>query len=256
MRRGDHRGQTGRGTGNAVDQLLGDDQQAWAGFAEAAWYGPLRHALRQARRNAGLTQQELARRLGRDQADISRLEIGLTERVPLGIIKNYLDQCGAQLEIMVRDREGRVLLHQRSGLKTAGEEPVEAPTQSSGLSAEQMDALAEQVAGKVALRLRSRLEEDRGSSYAVLARPGEGEQSDAQAHVAKIEPVELASILAHWRPSRDVVESLHEARAPWWSSVDAAMLGQVIEDATAPLRIRFPSGREILVLPSAERREP
>lgn len=253
MRRGDHRGRTGRGTGDTLDQLLGDDQEAWTGFAEATWYGPLRHALRQARRNAGYTQQELAGRLGRDQADISRLEIGLTGRVPLGLIKNFLDQCGARLEIIVRDPDGRILLHQRSGPEpTAEEAPIEATAQPGSLTAEQMDAFAEQVATKVALRVRSQLAEDREQSYASLVRVGEGAPSGTQADVAKIAPAEMASMFARWARSRDTAEALHEARAPWWSSVDTAMLGQVMEDATAPLRIRFSSGREVLVLPSAE----
>ena len=202
--------------------LLGEDKAAWAAYREAAWYRPLQQALRKARRSAGLTQQELATRLGKDQSDISRLEIGLTDRVPLGLIKAYLEACGATFELSIRDQEGRELV------EGAEHEPS-------------------RLAGDIAAVVLRGLEE---ASVRFRGHSDFGREQDAGTSVeARVIGWEQLAELGG-RP-----QALHEARRPWGlaeeapaiEDLDIASLQRRLTTSAQPLLIKFPDGQEAVI---------
>ena len=76
--------------------------------------------LQEARRGAGLTQRELARRAGVAQPAISRIERGhLSPRVET--LDRLLRACGKGIDLVVRPGTGldRTLIHERLGLSAA-----------------------------------------------------------------------------------------------------------------------------------------
>jgi transcriptional regulator with XRE-family HTH domain len=79
-----------------------------------------RRILRAARRAAGLTQRELARRAGVPQPAISRIERGIVSPT-LTTLGRLLRQCGVELETVPRVGEvDRTLIRERLRL-TAGQ---------------------------------------------------------------------------------------------------------------------------------------
>lgn len=58
--------------------------------------------LRAAREAAGLTQVEVARRWGRTQPQVTRVENADIDTLRVGTIRTYLEAVGAHLELEVR----------------------------------------------------------------------------------------------------------------------------------------------------------
>lgn len=66
---------------------------------------PLQRLLREmiaARRRAGLTQREVAVRMGTTPSAISRLEVGIRSRPTLSTLENYALVVGCRIEIRLR----------------------------------------------------------------------------------------------------------------------------------------------------------
>lgn len=76
--------------------------------------------LRMARRRAGLTQGELARRARVPQPTVSRIERGRISP-SLATLTPLIEGCGMQLEVLERPGSGidRTLIHQRLALSPA-----------------------------------------------------------------------------------------------------------------------------------------
>ncbi|MBM6622164.1 helix-turn-helix transcriptional regulator [Micrococcaceae bacterium RIT802] len=74
-------------------------------FAEVRAYG-----LRELREEAGLTQLQLAQRIGVGQRQVSKIEHGDLDSVKIGTIRNYLEAVGGSLsvEYVMGDRRVQV----------------------------------------------------------------------------------------------------------------------------------------------------
>jgi DNA-binding XRE family transcriptional regulator len=57
------------------------------------------HRLRELRLDAGLTQQQLAQRIGVSQRQVSKIEHGDVENAKVGTIRRYLEAVGGDLAI-------------------------------------------------------------------------------------------------------------------------------------------------------------
>lgn len=57
------------------------------------------HRLRELRESAGLTQSDVAQRLGVSQRQVSKIERGEIETTKLGTIRNYLSAIGGSLSL-------------------------------------------------------------------------------------------------------------------------------------------------------------
>ena len=66
--------------------------------------------IRESRRRLGLTQAELAKRLGMSRATISRIESGTIEELGIRKFSQVADRLG--LEISVRPKNARLTLHE------------------------------------------------------------------------------------------------------------------------------------------------
>jgi len=65
--------------------------------------------IREARLKAGLTQTELAKRLGRDRAQVARWEIGGQEP-SFENVRSVVEACGFVLELAITEREDNAAL--------------------------------------------------------------------------------------------------------------------------------------------------
>jgi putative transcriptional regulator len=69
---------------------------------------PISVTLKEARKEAGLTQSELAEKAGVRQATISELETGNTRRVDLDVLDRLCDALGVEPgELLKREGKGR-----------------------------------------------------------------------------------------------------------------------------------------------------
>lgn len=57
------------------------------------------YRLRELRENAGLTQEQLAQRIGVGQRQVSKIERGDLENTKIGTIRSYLEAVGGELTI-------------------------------------------------------------------------------------------------------------------------------------------------------------
>lgn len=64
--------------------------------------------LRELRKNAGLTQAELAERIGVSQRQVSKIERGDLESTKIGAIRRYLEAVGGDLAIEFVTGDSRV----------------------------------------------------------------------------------------------------------------------------------------------------
>jgi transcriptional regulator with XRE-family HTH domain len=62
------------------------------------------HLIREARLRAGLTQSELAARLGRERAQVARWEIGAQEP-SFANLRSVIEACGFAFRVEIRERE-------------------------------------------------------------------------------------------------------------------------------------------------------
>lgn len=81
-------------------QKLLKDQEIRIHFEEEKAKTEIAHAVRTARMKAGLTQSELAQRIGTTQSVIARLEGGADKRVPsIPLLARIAAACGAHFEV-------------------------------------------------------------------------------------------------------------------------------------------------------------
>ena len=91
---------------STVEAILGRPPTQ-AELEESSGYDELRDALRAAREDKGLSQIEIAGLMELGQSEVSRLETSVGPGTRFGRIRNYLNACGAQFEVVVRTSQGR-----------------------------------------------------------------------------------------------------------------------------------------------------
>lgn len=79
---------------DSIRRRLHRRPEAIAAYLRAGWLAEAAAALREARRAAGLTQQEVAERLGTTQSAIARMENDFEGRYTLRRYIDYLLACG------------------------------------------------------------------------------------------------------------------------------------------------------------------
>jgi transcriptional regulator with XRE-family HTH domain len=102
------------------------------------------YQLRALRRTRGLTQVELAERLGVSQNRVSRLERGDIQRVRIDTLARYVESLGGSLHIEMRVGDAQyplVVAHEEGGSDPSGADPSEAdPSGADLLDAHLLDA--------------------------------------------------------------------------------------------------------------------
>lgn len=87
-----------------LDEMRANDPELQAEYERLGPRYKLISALIGARQRAGLTQRELARRMGRSQAVVSRLESA--EHSPrIETLLEYAEACGHQIELRIVEAE-------------------------------------------------------------------------------------------------------------------------------------------------------
>jgi transcriptional regulator with XRE-family HTH domain len=92
--------------GNAVlERLFKEDPAA---YRRAHFLDALRVGLRNLRGEA--SQKSIAERMETDQSEVSRLENSISNYTRIGTLLDYLEACGATVEITVHDAAGKCRL--------------------------------------------------------------------------------------------------------------------------------------------------
>ncbi|MGO2745817.1 helix-turn-helix domain-containing protein [Microbacterium sp.] len=68
------------------------------------------HRLRELRKNLGLTQEEMASRIGVGQRQVSKIENGDLENSKIGTVRSYLEALGGELELEYVTADARLLV--------------------------------------------------------------------------------------------------------------------------------------------------
>jgi hypothetical protein len=103
-------------------------------------------ALRRLREASGLSDDQLVAELGDPTDDLKHLDNGFSDRVQVGDIKSFVDACGGFLDIVVYDRDGRVLSERQLAPIGRSTEDVTRPGDSTQLDEE---ALTQRVTARV-----------------------------------------------------------------------------------------------------------
>lgn len=92
----------------SIDSVLAERRaEDPVGFQRIAFLNGVRRALKWLR--GDLVQTEIARRSGRGQSEISRLESAVTEHTQIGTLIAYAQACGGSLVIGLRDKNGALV---------------------------------------------------------------------------------------------------------------------------------------------------
>ena len=87
--------------------LLQMEKEDPRGFRRALFLNELRKSLKRLR--GKIPQEVVAERTKRDQSEISRVENGLTSHTRIGTLLDYIDACGGNLAVIMRDQNGEVV---------------------------------------------------------------------------------------------------------------------------------------------------
>ncbi len=82
-------------------RYVGDDPQRKAALAQERIHAKVARQIYELRTAAGLTQRELAERVGTTQSAISRLEDADYEGHSLGMLRRIAEALGAQVDVVV-----------------------------------------------------------------------------------------------------------------------------------------------------------
>jgi transcriptional regulator with XRE-family HTH domain len=150
----DERRQLGAAFDAEVQKQFGDDREVLDEYRRLEWCADLRRALPSVRKHAKLSQKQLAKLIGTDQGEISRLEKIAREGVSLDRIRRFVEACGGRLALTVWDREGQVVLDQAQRMVEREELSPEARDAARGLDrladlVSRDDEFSERVARKV-----------------------------------------------------------------------------------------------------------
>jgi transcriptional regulator with XRE-family HTH domain len=149
------------------------DRQARAENRErelVRWVHELGRAMRRLREASGLSDEELASKLGDPSDDLKHLDDGFSDRVQVGDVKSFVDGCGGFLDVIVYDKDGQIVSARE--LAPIGESATRPTRGARPAIASDEEALTERVTANVLQRLALALETtlplkegDRRSSY-------------------------------------------------------------------------------------------
>jgi transcriptional regulator with XRE-family HTH domain len=118
-----------------VSDLLGDDPDFVKQFENRLAERELVKALTIARCRAGLTQEQLAEKMGCGQSKLSKLESGIDSDMRIGDILAYLKASGCRLKLSILPGEpdSRTLLLLQGSISDIQSDPVNESTTSKRL---------------------------------------------------------------------------------------------------------------------------
>lgn len=95
----------------SIDEMLAErpaDRERLEAHKERMLAGVRSHRLRELREQAGLTQAELAEKIGVGQRQVSKIENGDIENTKVSSIRNYLEAVGGTLVIEYVEGDNRI----------------------------------------------------------------------------------------------------------------------------------------------------